>query len=74
MSNAGRRWLVSLALALAVAGAHGRARRGGLPGGRRGYHNYAEVTAETRAIADAYPALVRRISIGKSYEGATSGR
>ena len=34
-----------------------------------GYHNYAEMAAETLAVANAYPALVQRFSIGTSYEG-----
>jgi hypothetical protein len=34
-----------------------------------GYHNYGEVTAETLAIAEAHPDLVRRISIDKSLGG-----
>jgi hypothetical protein len=34
-----------------------------------GYHTYAEVTSETAAIAQRYPSLVSRISLGTSYEG-----
>ena len=33
------------------------------------YHTYAEVSAETLAIANQYPALVSRFSLGTSYEG-----
>ena len=34
-----------------------------------GYHTYAEVTSDTAAIAQRYPSLVSRISLGTSYEG-----
>ena len=35
----------------------------------RGYHNYAEMSAEVAAVAAARPSIVRRLSIGRSYEG-----
>jgi hypothetical protein len=41
------------------------------PAADSGYHNYAEMAAETLAVANAYPALVKRFSIGTSYEGRT---
>ena len=34
-----------------------------------GYHDDAELRAEVAAVADAYPALVRRFSIGRSSQG-----
>ncbi len=34
-----------------------------------GYHEYAEMSAETAAIASAHPAIVSRQSIGTSYQG-----
>ena len=34
-----------------------------------GYHDYAEMSAEVAAVASAFPALVRRFSIGRSYQG-----
>ncbi|HVD13617.1 MAG TPA: M14 family metallopeptidase [Actinomycetota bacterium] len=34
-----------------------------------GYHNYTEVTNETAAVANANPSLVRRFSVGRSYQG-----
>jgi murein tripeptide amidase MpaA len=34
-----------------------------------GYHDYAEMSAEVAAVAGAYPALVRRFSIGRSHQG-----
>jgi hypothetical protein len=34
-----------------------------------GYHDYAEMSAEVQAVASAYPSLVRRFSIGRSYQG-----
>ncbi len=69
MSNAGRRWLVSLALALAGAGALAAPAAADFPAADSGYHNYDELSAETLAIAARYPALVHRTSIGKSHEG-----
>jgi hypothetical protein len=34
-----------------------------------GYHDYAEMAAEVAAVANAYPTLVRRFSVGRSYQG-----
>jgi murein tripeptide amidase MpaA len=34
-----------------------------------GYHDYAELGAEVAAVAAAYPNLVRRFSVGRSYQG-----
>ena len=34
-----------------------------------GFHDYAEMSAEVAAVAGAYPALVRRFSIGRSHQG-----
>jgi carboxypeptidase T len=34
-----------------------------------GYHDYAEMSAEVADVAGAYPGLVRRFSIGRSYQG-----
>ncbi len=34
-----------------------------------GYHDYAEMSAEVQRLADANPSIVRRFSIGKSYQG-----
>ncbi len=39
------------------------------PAGDEGYHTYAEVEAETAAVAAAHPDIAQRFSIGKSYEG-----
>jgi carboxypeptidase T len=39
------------------------------PPGDSGYHTYAEVSSETLAIAQRYPSLVSRFSLGTSYEG-----
>ncbi len=39
------------------------------PAGRTGYHTYAEMSAETAAVAAAHPDIVQRFSIGKSYQG-----
>jgi hypothetical protein len=39
------------------------------PAGRTGYHSYTEVAADVAAVAAAHPDIVRRFSIGKSYQG-----
>jgi carboxypeptidase T len=39
------------------------------PVGWEGYHTYAEMSADVAAVAAAYPAIVSRLSIGKSYQG-----
>jgi carboxypeptidase T len=39
------------------------------PAGKTGYHSYTEVTAEVAAVAAAHPDIVKRFSIGKSYQG-----
>lgn len=39
------------------------------PAGHRGYHTFAEYTAELKAVADAHPDIVQRVLIGKSYQG-----
>ena len=69
MRIARRRWMPSLALALAGAAALATPAAAEFPAEDRGYHTYAEVTSETLAITQAYPAIVRRVSLGKSFEG-----
>jgi len=39
------------------------------PAGFEGYHTYAEVGAEVGAVAAAHPGIVRRFSLGRSYQG-----
>jgi hypothetical protein len=39
------------------------------PAGHRGYHTYAELTAELAAVQAAHPSIVKRFSIGTSYRG-----
>ena len=39
------------------------------PPGETGYHTYPEMAAEVEAAAAAYPAIVRRFSIGRSHQG-----
>jgi carboxypeptidase T len=51
----------------ARAPAAGEARA--FPPADSGYHDYAEMSAEVAAVAGAYPNLVRRFSIGRSYQG-----
>src|SRR6478609_5348099 len=45
------------------------ARAADFPATDAAYHDYDEMAAETLAVANAYPALVRRFSIGVTYEG-----
>ncbi|HEV2785196.1 MAG TPA: M14 family metallopeptidase [Solirubrobacteraceae bacterium] len=47
-----------------------QARAADFPGADAAYHNYAEMTSETAAIAAAYPSIVSRQSIGATYEGS----
>jgi murein tripeptide amidase MpaA len=39
------------------------------PAADKGYHNYAEMVAELDNAVAAHPAIIRKTSIGKSYEG-----
>lgn len=39
------------------------------PPGYEGFHTYAELAAETAAVAAAHPSIAQRFSIGRSYEG-----
>ena len=39
------------------------------PPGETGYHTYEEMAAEVEAAATAYPSIVQRFSIGRSYQG-----
>jgi carboxypeptidase T len=57
--------LAGLALLLLVPGTA----LADFPRGFEGYHTYAEVGTLTKAVADAHPDIVRRFSIGKSYQG-----
>jgi carboxypeptidase T len=41
----------------------------GFPPEDSAYHDYGEMSAEVRRVADANPAIVRRFSLGESYEG-----
>jgi hypothetical protein len=54
-----------------VAAAPASAAASGFPAGYAGYHTYAEMSAEVAAVAAAHPDIVRRLSIGKSYQGRT---
>jgi hypothetical protein len=63
------RWKLCLALALAFAGATAAPAAADFPPADSGYHDYAEVTAETLKVAGDYPSLVQRFSIGKSWDG-----
>jgi len=39
------------------------------PAGWEGFHTYAELAADSLAVANAHPDIVKRFSIGKSYQG-----
>jgi carboxypeptidase T len=39
------------------------------PAGWEGFHTYAEMSADVKAVADAHPNIVKRFSIGTSYKG-----
>ncbi len=39
------------------------------PANHHAYHTYAEMAAEVKAVADAHPDIVKRISLGTSYQG-----
>jgi carboxypeptidase T len=46
-----------------------RARAADFPTADSAYHNYAEMTAELAAVANANPTRVQRFSLGTSYQG-----
>jgi carboxypeptidase T len=39
------------------------------PAGYRGYHTYAETVADLNSVVAAHPSIVRKFSIGRSYQG-----
>ena len=47
-----------------------QSRAAAFPPADANYHSYQEMSDETAAIADAYPSIVTRQSIGTSYEGS----
>jgi carboxypeptidase T len=47
----------------------GSRRLAAFPSADAGYHDYAETGAELQRIANQFPAIARRFSIGTSYEG-----
>ncbi len=62
--------LVAAVMALtALLGAPSAA--GAFPAYDSGYHSYAEMKREIKAIAAAHPGIVRLFSIGRSYQGRT---
>ncbi|MER7273672.1 M14 family metallopeptidase [Dactylosporangium sp. NPDC000244] len=46
-----------------------RTRTEGFPAADSGYHDYAEMQAELDRAAKAYPKIMQKLSLGKSYEG-----
>ncbi len=65
-----RRIAVLLAVALATVFPQGAsAATGDFPRGWEGFHTYAEMSREVAAVAAAHPSIVRRFSIGRSYQG-----
>src|SRR5690242_9776991 len=63
-----RRLAPGLALVV-LLGTFGTVAASEFPAGRTGYHSYTELTADVAAVAAAHPDIVRRFSIGKSYQG-----
>jgi hypothetical protein len=57
---------IALAAIVALPGAAGATE---FPAGYTGFHSYTEITTETAAVAAAHPDIVKRFSIGKSYQG-----
>jgi carboxypeptidase T len=53
----------------ALAGPAGGATPKNFPPSDSGYHNYTEMANEVAAVASARPTLVRRFSVGRSYQG-----
>lgn len=60
--------LVSLVVSLAAPAAAAAA---DFPKGWEGYHTYAEMSADVAAAVTAHPTIIRRFSIGTSYQGRT---
>ena len=44
------------------------ARKSDFPSADSGFHNYSELASESLSVANAYPAIVSRFSLGKTYE------
>ena len=64
--------LLGLAILLPLAAARpAAAATADFPKGWEGYHTYAEMVANVDAEVAAHPAIVRKFSIGKSYQGRT---
>jgi hypothetical protein len=64
--------LLGLAILLPIAAARPAAAAAlDFPKGWEGYHTYAEMVANVDAEVAAHPAIVRKFSIGKSYQGRT---
>jgi carboxypeptidase T len=63
------RYRVTRSLARGQAPAAPGASAADFPPADRGYHTYAELNAETLTIAQANPSIVRRFSLGRSYQG-----
>ena len=61
--------VLGLCLAAGIGPATATAGASDFPAGHHGYHTYAELTAELKAVADAHPSIVKRFSIGTSYRG-----
>jgi len=46
-----------------------RARTSDFPSADSGFHNYSETVSQITNVANAYPSIVQRVSLGTSYEG-----
>jgi hypothetical protein len=58
--------LIALLLATAASPAFAAT---DFPAGYRAYHTYAEMVADLNSVVAAHPAIVKKFSIGKSYQG-----
>jgi carboxypeptidase T len=63
--------LVGLAMFVPGLAAPAPAAAADFPAGWEGYHTYAEMAADVAATAAAHPTIVRKVSIGTSYQGRT---
>jgi carboxypeptidase T len=61
--------VLALAFAAATPASPVAAVEADFPAGWEGFHTYAEMSSEVAAVAAAHPDIVRRFSIGKSYQG-----
>jgi carboxypeptidase T len=61
--------LATAAFAVVTLAAPAAAVEADFPAGWQGFHTYAEMSSEVSTISAAHPSIVKRFSIGKSYQG-----